>query len=59
MSKTKSKIAPPESLKDLGSDIIDYVKNKGSKEDIKYFLKELDEMEKMVKDGLEKIKNNS
>jgi len=24
MSKTKSKIAPPESLKSLGSDIIEY-----------------------------------
>ena len=59
MSKTKSKIAPPESLKDLGSDILDYVKTKGTKEDIKYFQKELDEMEKMVKEGLEKIKNKS
>lgn len=59
MSRTKSKIAPPESLKDLGADILEYVKTKGTKEDIKYFQKELDEMEKMVKEGLEKIKNNS
>ncbi len=57
MSKTKSKIAPPESLKSLGSDIIEYAKTKGTKKDIEFFLKELDEMEKMVKDGLKKHKN--
>lgn len=54
MSKTKSKVAPPQSLKDLGEEILAYAKTEGTKKDIEYFQKELDEMKKMVEDGLKK-----
>jgi len=56
MSKTKSKIAPSESLKKLGEDIVEYAKTEGTKEDIAFFLQELDEMEIIIKDGLKKHK---
>ena len=54
MSVIKSKIAPSQSLKKLGEDIVEYAKTKGTKEDIAFFLQELDEMEKIIKDGLKK-----
>lgn len=52
MSKTKSKIAPPQPLKELGEEILDYAKSKATKEDIRYFQREIDEMIKMVEEGL-------
>jgi len=54
MSKTKSKLAPPQSLKDLGDEILAYVETEGTKSDIEYFQKELKEMKKMVEEGLKK-----
>ena len=54
MSKTKSKIAPPQSLQELGEEILDFAKTKGTKEDIEYFQKELEEMKKLVEKGLKK-----
>ena len=54
MSKTKSKIAPPQSLKDLGDEMLEYAKSKATKADIEYFEKELEEMQKMVEEGLKK-----
>ncbi|MEM6317798.1 MAG: hypothetical protein AAF960_09010 [Bacteroidota bacterium] len=54
MSKISSKIAPPESLENLGKDIIKFAKTEATKEEIDFLLKELEEMENMVKEGLKK-----
>ena len=54
MNQIKSKVAPSQSLKDLGEEIIEYVKTKATKEDIEYFKKELEEMKAMLEEGKKK-----
>ncbi len=51
MNQVKSKVAPPQSLKELGEEILDYARTKATKEDIEYFKGELEEMKAMLEEG--------
>lgn len=51
MNQIKSKVSPPQSLKELGEEIIAYAKTKATKEDIAFFRKELEEMKAMLEEG--------
>ena len=54
MNQIKLKVVPPQSLKKLGEEILEYARTKATKEDIEYFKKELEEMKSILEEGKKK-----
>lgn len=51
MKTVKTKISEPQPIQDFCEEVHDFVKNKATKEEVSFTIKELEEMKEMLEEG--------